>query len=83
MKHLTANAAEISTFLSGANPNWPKDAVMGLLMAHAAHHIQQFQQLKGSEYTHERDTWIGMKTHTYVVADTLTNGLAAQFPNKF
>lgn len=46
VKALTANAAEISTFLSGANPNLPKDTLMGLLMAHAAHHLTQFQQLK-------------------------------------
>lgn len=83
VKHLTANAAEISTFLSGANPNWPKDTVMGLLTAHAAHHMQQFQQLKDGDYTHEAETWKGMKSHIYVLADTLTGGLAAQFPNKF
>lgn len=83
VKHLTLNAAEISTFLSGANPNWPKDAVMGLLTAHAAHHIQQFQQLKEGDYADEAKTWTGMKSHIYVVADTLGNGLAAQFPNKF
>lgn len=83
VRHLTANAAEISTFLSGANPNWPKDTVMGLLTAHAAHHIQQFQQLKDGDYTHEAETWKGMKSHIYVLADALTGGLAAQFPNKF
>lgn len=83
VKQLTANATEISTFLSGANPNWPKDAVMGLLTAHAAHHIQQFQQLKEGAYAHEGETWTGMKAHIYVVADTLATGLAAQFPSKF
>ncbi|MEC4890796.1 MAG: hypothetical protein RI101_12125 [Nitrospira sp.] len=83
VKQLTANAMEISTFLSGANPNWPKDAVMGLLTAHAAHHLQQFQQLKDGDYVHEGETWTGMKSHIYVVADTLAMGLAAQFPNKF
>lgn len=83
VKHLTANAAEIATFLSGANPNWPTDAVMGLLTAHAAHHIQQFQQLKDGDYAHEGETWTGMKAHIYVVADTLGSGLAAQFPSKF
>ena len=83
IKTLTANAGEISTFLSGANPYLPKDAVMGLLTAHAAHHIQQFQQLKAGEYAKEADTWKGMKQHIYVVADTLTGALAQQFPNKF
>ena len=29
-------------FLSGPNQNWPKDAIMGRLTAHAAHYIQQF-----------------------------------------
>ena len=83
VKALTANAAEISTFLSGANPYLPKDTLMGLLMAHAAHHITQFQQLKEGDYTHEADTWRGMKQHIYVVADALTEALATQFPKKF
>ncbi len=83
VKHLSANAGEIATFLSGANPYWPKDSVMSLLMAHAAHHVTQFQQLKEGDYTREAETWRGMKSHIYVVADTLTEGLAAQFPNKF
>ena len=83
VKVLTANAAEISTFLSSANPNLPKDTLMGLLMAHAAHHLTQFQQLKDGEYAREAETWKGMKQHIYVVADALTQALAAQFPARF
>lgn len=83
VKALTANAAEIATFLSGANPNLSKDTVMGLLMAHAAHHLTQFQQLKDGEYAREAETWKGMKQHIYVVADALTQALAAQFPSQF
>lgn len=82
-KTLTANAGEIATFLSDANPYLPKDAVMGLLMTHAAHHIQQFQQLKAGEYAQEAETWKAMKQHIYVVADTLTDALAQQFTAKF
>src|SRR5262249_36786217 len=81
-KALTANAGEIATFLSGGNPYLPKDAVMGLLMTHAAHHIQQFQQLKAGEYAQEAETWKAMKQHIYVVADTLTDALAKQFTAK-
>jgi len=83
VKALTGNAGEISRFLSGANPYLPKDTLMGLLMAHAAHHITQFQQLKDGDYTHEANTWNGMKQHIYVVADALAQGLASQFPDKF
>lgn len=83
VKAVTANAGEIASFLSGANPYLPKETVMGLLTAHAAHHMQEFQQLKAGEYAQEADTWKGMKQHIYVVADALTGALAQQFPNKF
>lgn len=83
IKAVTVNAGEISAFLSEANPYLPKDTVMGLLTAHAAHHFQEFQQLKAGEYVQEADTWRGMKQHIYVVADALTGALAQQFPDKF
>jgi hypothetical protein len=80
---LTANAGEIATFLSGANPNWPVDTLRGLLLAHGAHHIQQIQQLDAKQYDQEALTWAGMKDHMYVIADALTAGIAKQFPEKF
>ena len=83
MQELTANAGEIATFLSRANPYLPKDTVMALLMAHAAHHITQFQQLRAGDYAQEAETWKGMKQHIYVVADALTGALVKQFPDKF
>ena len=69
-RRLTANAAEISSFLSGANPNLPKDTVMGLLMAHAAHHLTQFQQLKEAICAGSRDLE-GDEAASYLVADAL------------
>jgi len=39
--------------------------------------------LKEGDYTQEAETWKGMKQHIYVVADALSQGLAAQFPDKF
>lgn len=81
---LVANAGEIATFLSGANPkNWPVDTLRGLLTAHGAHHVQQIQQLKAKHYDQEAQTWTAMKDHMYEIADALAGGLAAQFPDKF
>jgi hypothetical protein len=80
---LTANAGEIATFLSGANPNWPEDTLRALLIAHGAHHVQQIQQLEAKQYEQEALTWSGMKDHMYVIADALAAGLAKQFPDKF
>jgi hypothetical protein len=81
---LVANAGEIATFLSGANPkNWPVDTLRGLLTAHGAHHVQQIQHLKAKHYDQEAQTWTAMKDHMYEIADALAGGLAAQFPDKF
>jgi hypothetical protein len=80
---LLANADKIATFLSGANPNLPKDAVLGLLQAHGGHHISQIQLLKAKDYAGEAKTWAEMQTHIYVIADALTGAIAKQFPDKF
>lgn len=80
---LLANAGEIATFLSGANPNLPKDAVLGLLQAHAGHHIGQIQQLIAKDYAGELQTWADMTQHMYVIADALAGAIAKQFPEKF
>jgi hypothetical protein len=80
---LTSNAGEIATFLSSANPNWPKDTLMGLLSAHGAHHVQQNQQIAAQDWAGEAKTWEAMKNHMYVIADALGAGIAKQFPDKF
>jgi hypothetical protein len=80
---LTSNAEEIATFLSKANPNLPKDAVNGLLLAHGGHHIQQIQELKARNYEAEAKTWDEMKNHMYQIADAMTDALAKQFAKRF
>ena len=83
MNDLLANAEKIAAFLSGANPNLPKDAVLDLLEAHGGHHVSQIQQLKANQYAEEAKTWSEMQTHMYVIADALTGAIAKQFPEKF
>jgi hypothetical protein len=83
VEQLTANAGEIATFLSGANPNWPRATLMGLLSAHGAHHVQQNQQIAAKDWAGEAHTWEAMKNHMYVIADALGAGIAKQFPEKF
>lgn len=80
---LTANADDIATFLSKANPHLPKDAVNGLLLAHGGHHIQQIQDLKDRRYEAEARTWDEMKAHVFQIADATADALAKQFPKKF
>jgi hypothetical protein len=81
--NLTANAQEIAAFLSGANPNLPKDTLEELLLAHGGHHLQQIQEVQAGQFEKEAATWSAMKGHIYVIADALTDALAKQFPEKF
>jgi hypothetical protein len=81
--HLTTNAGEIAGFLSGANPNLPKDTLEQLLMAHGGHHLEQIQEVQAGDYGKEAETWAAMKGHIYVISDALADALAKQFPDKF
>lgn len=80
---LTANAAQISEFLSGANPNLSRQSLDSLLTAHGAHHLQQNQQLAKGDRASEARTWDAMRTHIYAISDALAQALAKQFPEKF
>jgi hypothetical protein len=83
VEKIKKNAGEIATFLSSANPNWPKETVLGLLMAHGGHHIAQIDQVNSKDYSAEAKTWDDMRKHIYVIADALTDGIVKQFPKKF
>ena len=82
-KGLVANAEDIATFLSSANPNLPKDTLRGLMLAHGGHHVQQIRQLRDKDYAAEAQTWQAMTQHMYVIADALAGALHKQFPAKF
>ncbi len=74
---------ELAAFLNSANPNWPKQTLMGLLMAHGAYHIAQIDQVNMKDLASEAKTWDEMKKHIYVIADALADGIVKQFPKKF
>jgi hypothetical protein len=76
------NAVEIATFLSSANPNWPKETLVSLLFAHGGHHIAQIDAFATKDYVSESQTWEMMKNHMYVIADALGKGIVKQFPKK-
>lgn len=76
------NAVEIATFLSSANPNWPKETLVSLLFAHGGHHIAQIDAFATKDYASESQTWEMMKNHMYVIADALGKGIVKQFPKK-
>jgi hypothetical protein len=80
---MTRNAGQIAAFLNNANPNLPKDAVLSLLGAHAAHHVAAIDATRRRNWTREAEVWEMMVKHLYKIADALTDGIVKQFPDRF
>jgi hypothetical protein len=77
------NADDIAAFLAGANPNWPEDDVRDLLAQHLS-------LTKGEAVARLQQDWAGdvaafddIFTEILTMADALTDGIVAQFPERF
>ncbi len=78
------NAADLAKFLHGANPkNWPEATLQSALNTHLDQTLSEASnELKGN-YAASMKDYDGAMSHMLMVADTLTNGIVAQFPAKF
>ncbi|MFL6244517.1 MAG: hypothetical protein ACJ74H_00715 [Thermoanaerobaculia bacterium] len=78
------NATDIAKFLHAANPKqWPEPTLQSAMFMHLDQTLDEAtHELKGNyaaslqDYDHAMD-------HMLMVADTLSNGIVAQFPAKF
>lgn len=79
-----ANGDEIATFLSGANPqNWAlKDMKDGMKMHLDITLAEAVAQLQG-KYSESVKDYDKIHEHILGLADLLSGGVIAQFPNKF
>jgi hypothetical protein len=80
---MTENGEALATFLSAANPNLPKTAVLSLLGAHVAEHIAECTAVAAGNFSQEAQTWDAMLKNVYAISDALASGIAKQFPGKF
>jgi len=78
-----ANAEDIATFLSGANPNWPKATVLGMLNQHLALTTQEATQRLHGQYAEDDATFDKVYNEIIAMADALSDGIVKQFPSKF
>lgn len=83
MAQLTSNTDEIAALLSRVNPYLSQDTVRDLFSTLVNHHVAQINKFQERDYQSEEETWPAMEHHVYVIADTLTNAIAKQFPTKF
>src|SRR5262245_20321005 len=79
----TANIREIARFLSGANPNWPEEGVFDLLALHLKLTKDETVARLTGDWAADVQAFDDIFNEILVVADTLHDGLVAQFPDRF
>jgi hypothetical protein len=78
------NADEIAVFLNSANPkNWPLATLKSALRTHLDQTLTEAtHQLKGDYAAGVKD-FDAIEKHMLMIADILSDGIIAQFPQKF
>lgn len=79
----SANGKEIAAFLSGANPNWPKKTLEDMLQKHLDLTSGEVVGRLNKDWVADIKAYDDGHAHMLMFADTLTDGIAAQFPAKF
>ena len=78
-----ANADEISTFLSKANPNWKEDDMKKMMREHLK--LTTDEAVARIKKDYDADIAAYDKVHNEILemSDMLTDGIVKQFPDKF
>ena len=79
----TGNIGDIASFLAGANPNWPEQGVLDLLALHLKLTKDEAVARLNGDWAADVKAFDDIFTEILVVADTLHDGLVAQFPERF
>jgi len=78
-----ANANDIAAFLSGANPNWPKNVLQDMLDKHLEYTTQETVSRLKKDWASDIEAYDKGHVHMLMFSDALTDGIVKQFPNKF
>jgi hypothetical protein len=78
------NGDQIADFLSGANPdNWPREDMRSMMGTHLDQTLDEAVQRLEGDHEAEIRTYDEIHVHILEMADALTDGILAQFPEKF
>ena len=79
-----ANADSIADFLAAANPaNWPATEMRKMMHDHLDNTLAEAVDHLGGNYAADIADYDKVHTPILAMADMLTNGIIAQFPDKF
>jgi len=78
------NGNQVADFLSDANPdNWPRAQMRKMMKTHLDQTLQEAVQRLEGDHEAEVRTYDEIVRHILDMADALTDGILAQFPEKF
>jgi hypothetical protein len=77
------NADEIATFLSGANPNWPRATMADFLTKHLSTTKDEVVARLGQKWDDDVQAFDRVYHHMLEMSDALAAGIVKQFPEKF
>jgi hypothetical protein len=78
-----ANANDLATFLSGANPNWPKATVLAMLNRNLALTTQEATARLQGRWVDDAAAFDNIFSQILMMADALSGGIVKQFPARF
>ena len=78
-----ANGEEIATFLSQANPNWPKATLSDMMKKHLSTTTSEVMARLHKDWSGDTKGFDEVYNHILMMADALSDGIIKQFPDKF
>ena len=79
-----ANGDQIATFLSSANPqHWPLDTLKALMKTHLDTTLAEALANQKKDYPADVAAYDVVHEHILMMADALSAGIIAQFPDRF
>ena len=78
-----ANADEIASFLTGANPHWGKKETQSMLREHLTFTTNEVVARLKKDWAADIKAYDDGHVHMLMFADALADGIAKQFPTKF
>jgi hypothetical protein len=79
-----ANANQIADFLHAANPrNWPRGEMRAMMKTHLDETLKEAQDRLAGNFAADIRDYEAVHHHILEMADELSNGIFAQFPQRF
>lgn len=78
-----ANAQEIADFLASANPNWEQKDLRDMMKMHITQTTAYASAILGGKYADAIVTYDEAEAHMMMLSDVLSQGIIAQFPDRF